>query len=141
MKKRIRKFRAWSIPDKKYMLISYMPILFNESDDTIIELYDSDTDTFVQRYFNKDIACIDESTMLTGKNGKEIFEGDIVTYTLGRYNFTNIVAYSKYFALYLLLDNMGKCVDTTFDKLFDYINANGIEVVGNKFENKDFLGE
>jgi hypothetical protein len=50
MKKRIRKLRAWSIPDKKYMLISYMPILFNESADTIIELYDSDTDTFVQHF-------------------------------------------------------------------------------------------
>lgn len=140
MKKRIRKLRARSIPDKKYMLVSYMPILFNDSDDTIIELYDSGTDTFVQRYFNKDIACIDESTMLKDKNGKEIFEGDIVTYKLGRHNFTNIVAYNKHFAIYLLLDNNGKCV-FTFDKLFDYISANDIEVVGNKFENKEFLGE
>lgn len=140
MKKRIRKLRAWSIPDKKYMLISYMPILFNDSDDTIIELYDRDTDTFAQRYFNKDIACIEESTMLTDKNGKEIFEGDIVTYTLGGYTFTNIVAYNKHFALYLLLDNKGKCV-YTFDKVFDCISAKDLEVAGNKMENKEFLGE
>lgn len=140
MKNKTRKLRAWSIPDKKYMLVSYMPILFNESADTIIELYDSDTDTFVQRYFNKDIASIEESTMLTDKNGKEIFEGDIVTYTLGRYKFTNIVAYNKHFAIYLLLDNNGKYV-YTFDELFDYISAKDIEVVGNKFENKELLGE
>ena len=78
-----------------------------------------------------------QSTGLKDKNGKEIFEGDIVRFTLtDGFNYvTNedgVVTY-KLGAFYV--------VNGLAEYLISDINTSKVEVVGNKYENPELLGE
>ena len=78
-----------------------------------------------------------QSTWLKDKSGKEIFEGDIVRFTLtDGFNYvTNedgVVTY-KLGAFYVVND--------LTEYLISDINTNEVEVVGNKYENPELLGE
>lgn len=75
-----------------------------------------------------------QSTGLIDKNGKEIFEGDIVRYNLGgRNNFTEVIAYDKCFAGFGVKNADSEFV-FSFGELWEDIDLSSLEVIGNIWE-------
>lgn len=111
---RVIKFRAW---DAESMSKNYA---------TIQEIYSKQS---MSRDPNKLVWL--QFTGLTDKNGKEIYEGDIIKYY-------NIIAQIKYhdkltaFVIYTKKDN------NTF-LLCDAENVYSLEVIGNIFENPELI--
>ena len=85
-------------------------------------------------------AVLMQSTGLKDKNGKEIFEGDIVKYKAGCNTFTEEVAYDKNFAVFGVKDAKANVV-FTFEELSEDINISSFEVIGNIYGNPELLGE
>lgn len=83
-------------------------------------------------------AVLMQSTGMFDKNGKEIFEGDIVKYKAGCNTFKEEVAYDKNFAVFGV---MGANTDIifTFEELFEDISINSLEVIGNIYDNPELL--
>ena len=89
--------------------------------------------------FNEFCSCLGDSpieqyTGLKDKNGKEIYEGDIVKYAWTRCNY--IVAYRKYDASFVLEND-----DREEIILFQYNRQNDYEVIGTIHENPELLEE
>lgn len=83
-------------------------------------------------------AVLMQSTGMFDKNGKEIFEGDIVKYKAGCNTFKEEVAYDKNFAVFGV---MGANTDIifTFEELFEDISIKSLEVIGNIWEDGELL--
>lgn len=78
-------------------------------------------------------------TGLKDKNGKEVFEGDVIRDSDG---FEGIVQYDKSYGMYGIayLPTKSNGIDMTFEELKDkYWNT--FEVVGNIYENPELLEE
>ena len=122
------KFRAWT-EEGKAMYYGVYPF----KDDTLLLSYD-------EIAFDEVPASdfiLTQSIGLLDKNGKEIFEGDIVRFTLtDGFNYvTNedgVVTY-RLGAFYVVND--------LTEYLISDINTNKVEVVGNIYENPGLLGE
>ena len=93
-------------------------------------------------HFDDDYECIMQSTGLKDKNGKEIFEGDIITdgHTLG------VLRNHQTLGFYMV-DEKGKenflsdTVDTEgFEEAKEFMK-NSIEIIGNIYENPELLEE
>ena len=87
-----------------------------------------------ENYFNQD-AILMQSTGLKDKNGKEIFEGDIVRYLDGEYSFVGVVENSA-FGIYAKnkYDNYG------FEDFADENTKEAdVVVIGNIYENKELI--
>ena len=128
--KRMRpEFRAWT-EEGKAMCYYVYPF----KDDTLLLSYDGIAFDEVPA---SDFILM-QSTGLKDKNGKEIFEGDIVKYEAGCNTVTEEVAYDKNFAGFGVRD-----ADTdiifTFLQLADVVDLISLEVVGNIYQNPELL--
>ena len=83
-------------------------------------------------------AVLMQSTGLKDKNGKEIYEGDIVKYKASCNTFTEEVAYDKNFAGFGVMDAYADII-FSFGELAEDIGLHSLEVVGNKYENPELL--
>ena len=125
------KFRAWT-EEGKVMYYDVYPF----KNDTLLLSYDEIAFDEVPA---SDFILM-QSTGLKDKNGKEIFEGDVVKYEVGRNTVTEEVAYDKNFAGFGVRD-----ADTdiifTFLQLADVVDLISLEVVGNIYNNPGLLEE
>ena len=125
------KFRAWAEEGK----VMYYDV-YTFKDDTLLLKYDE----FAFDEVPASDFILMQSTGLKDKNGKEIFEGDVVKYEVGRNTVTEEVAYDKNFAGFGVRD-----ADTdiifTFLQLADVVDLSSFEVIGNIYQNPELLGE
>lgn len=124
----IPKFRAkdekgvWHIGLLTFMFGQYAVV--NESDENTIYLIDKET--------------VGQSTALTGKDGVEIFEGDIVSHSDGEFSYEGIVTQDSVTCWWI------KGIDPDdnfkFEDIADYQDYTcDLEVIGNIYENRDLL--
>lgn len=114
----IPKFRAWDKDSQK--MNGNVEIYINK--DKTIEVRPKDDKTIVM-----------QSTSLIDKNGKEIFEGDVVKYKFNGDTFTEVVAYDKDFAGFGVVDKNSDII-FTFGELCEDLDLSTLEVVGNIWE-------
>lgn len=125
----IPKFRAWST-DKKIMA-EVRTLRFT---DELVE-----TDKFVERSIEG--AKLMQSTGLLDKNGKEIFEGDILKVANNDSSWFEVVKYDHDKAMFISKEvNLKYEVPETplYDLFSPYLFK--VEVIGNIWENRDLLG-
>ena len=122
-------FRAWT-KEGKAMYYDVYPF----KDDTLLLSYDEIAFDEVPA---SDFILM-RSTGLKDKNGKEIFEGDVVKYKSGCYTYTEEVAYNKNFAGFGVRDANADVI-LTFWVLAENIDLSSLEVVGNIYQNPELL--
>lgn len=119
------KFRAWDRIKRK-MLYGVSP--FN------VHITDENEPLLSPEYSKHDDCEFEQYTGLKDKNGKEIYEGDIVEYAYTRCNY--IVVYRRYDASFVLEnDDREEAIHFHYDRQSDY------EVAGNIHENPELLEE
>ena len=124
-------FRAWT-EEGKAMYYGVYPF----KDDTLLLSYDG----FAFDEVPASDFILMQSTGIKDKNGKEIFEGDVVKYEVGRYTYTEEVVYDKNFAGFGVKDADANII-FTFGELAEEIGLSSLEVVGNIYQNPELLGE
>lgn len=127
----IPKFRAWM---KQY----------EKMDNDIGEMYFEDGEF---KYIGDDVhykrlpehVILMQSTGLKDKNGKEIFEGDILIVT-DDHSWLEVVSYSKEKAMFVTeeINRKFKIPKTPLYDLFD-TSIFDFEIIGNIYENKELL--
>ena len=125
----IPKFRAWT-EEGKVMYYDVYPF----KDDTLLLSYDEISFDEVPA---SDFILM-QSTGMFDKNGKEIFEGDIVKYKAGCNTYTEEVAYDKNFGGFGVRDAKADII-FTFWELAEDIDLISLEVVGNIWEDGELL--
>ena len=115
------KFRAWT-EEGKVMYYDVYPF----KDDTLLLNYDG----FAFDEVPASDFILMQSTGIKDKNGQEIFDGDVVRFTLtDRFSYVTLedgVVTYELGAFYV--------VDGVLKFLISDVNTNGIEVIGNAFE-------
>ena len=122
-------FRDWT-EEGKVMYYDVYPF----KDDTLLLSYDEIAFDEVPA---SDFILM-QSTGLKDKNGKEIFEGDVVKYEVGRNTYTEEVAYDKNFAGFGVKDAKANVV-FTFGEITEDIGIISLEVIGNIWEDGELL--
>ena len=130
------KFRAWDVHEKK-MFTNDQLIIWNGN---VYANDNSELNVNNLKGWSIDEKYLMQSTGLKDKNGKEIFEGDIVKYKAGCNTFTEEVAYDKNFAGFGVRDANANII-FTFGELAEDIDLHSLEVVGNIWEDPELLGE
>lgn len=122
------KFRAWDEESKKMMDMQKLcsPIEIEMCSFLDYILTDTENSLFGD-YKGKDNYILQQFTGLLDKNGKEIYEGDVVK-TEG---FTLKVVWYELAACFRYLDNA--------HNLLSPLNYNDPEIVGNIYENQELL--
>lgn len=126
----IPKFRAWDTFDKE--MLDVHGINYDADGVWTKEMIDDESDGEFIHF--SDIELL-QSTGLFDKNGKEIYEGDILHHKVQG---TGVVFYPY-------RDNMAsfgiRNVNTNFGRNLQDTAKAGYEVIGNKFEHPHLLGE
>ena len=125
------KFRAWT-EEGKVMYYDVYPF----KNDTLLLSYDGIAFDEVPA---SDFILM-KSTGLKDKDGKEIYEGDIVKYKSGYNTYTEEVAYDNNLAGFGVRDANTDII-FTFWELAEDIDLISLEVVGNIWEDGELLGE
>ena len=128
---RVPKFRAWDKLGKIMLPVGDI--------DTSYKLVYLEEDNGYRCERDFDEIELMQFTGLKDKNGKEIFEGDIVKYKLEEKTFTDIASFNKFFACFGLEDDTGDWF-CSFDWLLENVGKDGFEVIGNVYENQELLG-
>ena len=118
------KFRAWYEKEKRFLS-------WDELQDGTESL---------QTYFNNELSDVSPLMQYTGlkdKNGKEIYEGDVVKYLDGEFSFIAKVAWSDWM---WYLEGINPKESFMFDDVADNETAD-IEIIGNRFEHPHLLEE
>lgn len=121
------KFRAWHKELGRMMLIEIMYFFFFDNELEELELNDPVMNDHISVY--PDEIELMQSTGLKDKNGKEIFEGDIVSIDTDEFDLL-FVKYES--GIYWLMDDE-ECVE----HLSDYYKY--VSIVGNIYENPELL--
>ena len=126
----IPKIRAWIEEEKKIVKVGSIEA-FNEN---YVDIWDDD---FKNTYY--EVTILMQSTGVKDKNGKEIFEGDIVRYEGYLYRI-NYHPYIKGAFILDGIDNGNTGADGIFLKGRNYCNMlDYLEVIGNIYENPELL--
>ena len=121
------KFRAW---DKKCNEMFKDTFAITESGQVIIVEQKSVFDT--PEYVFTDDLIIMQSTGLTDKNGKEIFEGDVVRFHTPQLTTIGVVVFVKNEACFKVRNDFGGHWVTVFHTRY-------FEVIGNIYQNPELL--
>lgn len=125
----IPKFRAWT-EEGEVMYYDVYPF----KDDTLLLSYDEISFDEVPA---SDFILM-QSTGMFDKNGKEIFEGDIVKYKSGCNTYAEEVAYDKNFGGFGVRDAKTDII-FTFGEVFEDIGIIPLEVIGDIYDNPELL--
>nr|DAM86390.1 MAG TPA: YopX protein [Caudoviricetes sp.] len=131
----IPKFRAWHHELGRMMSIKNM--WFQEGVVEEIELNDTVMNDYITSY--PDEVTIMQSTGLKDKNGKEIFEGDIVQYQNTKVpsaDSKGVIRYFDNWAMFGIDIEHNEPRALFFNGLADHIS---LDVVGNTYENPELL--
>lgn len=118
-----KKFKAF-LKGKDFTLIEIQSINFGES---VIEYLDKQSNSIKERFSN--IALCEYSAFIDTK-GKEIAVGDIVKMNESLYE----VELNKECFIMLPMNN----IEEKEEEISYYLDSGICEIIGNKFENKDF---
>lgn len=121
----IPRFRVWDVELKSMKEV--MDIDYRLE---CVELSDSDGDTYIQGFSNIKLM---QSTGLTDKNGKEIFEGDILKVT-NLSSWLEVVSFNENKAMFVSKETKREVEETP---LYDLFNTDifEVEIIGNIYEN------
>ncbi|MDS2476738.1 YopX family protein [Streptococcus pneumoniae] len=135
----IPKFRVWHYELGRLMSVKCM--FFQDSEIEEFELNDTLMNDYITAY--PDEIELMQSTGLRDKNGKEIFEGDIVRTTrfLGRADeIGGFYEYDKEFIGIVKQLEGSWVIDTGSDAVCLWTEIEENEIIGNIYENKEFGG-
>lgn len=121
------KFRAWLKEEKRMTDVREMTFMYDE-----VYLISDVTGFYAYEEFK-----LMQSTGLRDKNGREIYEGDIVRYECCPEIYVEEVIYDNKHCNFGTIDKYGETF--SFDALISDINVDWFEVVGNKYKNPEFL--
>lgn len=125
----IPKFRAWDKLNKEMLKVDCINWYLGE-----IVCYPEDTFVFSMKLENIELM---QSTGLKDKNGKEIFEGDIVK-PLGFASWKGIVRYCNKTGAFILDDHDNDFIRDENVYLSQFTDS--FEILGNIYENTELLG-
>jgi uncharacterized phage protein (TIGR01671 family) len=123
------KFRAWDKVNKEMWKVLQLPLSF-PCNTLLLHSYYDEGET-MQEGKNIDNYIFMQFTGLLDKNGKEIYEGDVLSYPIPNDEMRGVIIWGKYEYI----------VEYSYENA-DYlatIGEDGCEVIGNIYEHPDLL--
>ena len=121
-----QKFRAWVKENKEMLFVRQIDFMFEK---VVLECY--------EQFFINEVELM-QFTGLKDKNGKEIYEGDIIKCSDGHDYYFGVVAYDKDYGNFGVIEDNDEDM-SPFGYLFEWKNVEELEVISNKYENPELL--
>lgn len=121
------KFRAWDKKNKEMLFVRQIDFMFGK---VVLECY--------EQFFIDEVELM-QYTGLKDIHGKEIYEGDVVRYECCFESYVEEVIYDDKHCNFGTIDKDEKTF--SFDALISDFDVDCFEVVGNKYENLELLGD
>lgn len=136
------KFRAWD-EQKKFMHTNFQFIKSGETgSDWLVFTSDQDSDYSKQMYnpYFQEQLKIMQYTELKDKNGKEIYEGDIIRSIDSKGNeIIHSIIYEQEYARFAIIHKIQHVFDTPMLLSQEWIGAYQKEIIGNIYENPELI--